>query len=445
MNRDLQEKYEKRLERHKKAREELELEISQITTRMYLLYDYQQSILDGIGAVLLNLDQDFKLLKANKRAMETIFKNDQEIEKKDILSLLRHNNQILFPEDIEPLIDQDIEVSFLCSNGERRAMSAMFTSLKPINGNVEILLTMKDMQAIRVKDAEIKELQNSLIESAYKDGVTENAVSILHNIGNILTAILGKMSDTKLQNDISLLSSVLTKFSHGLDELKTPEQLGEFFKNNPKAQALPSLLRELAKTARQSETDLTEMMDDVRNKCSDISEVITTQQNYANFKENKMSNVNARQVVIDCISMNKEKITKRNIDLRIEDFPAIDIYINKIGFAQTVMNCLINAIESIDDRFNRDPSYHEKKITIRADEINGNFIIRIIDNGAGIDPEIRRNLFKFGFSTKKRSSGFGLHNCANFMISQQGKMEIESDGINTGATSILTCPIRKGG
>ncbi|MGK0367900.1 MAG: sensor histidine kinase regulating citrate/malate metabolism, partial [Thermoproteota archaeon] len=94
---------------------------------------------------------------------------------------------------------------------------------------------------------------------------------------------------------------------------------------------------------------------------------------------------------------------------------------------------------SIDERFEKDPYFNDKELTITTNKNDDYIILSFQDNGIGIETERLPNLFKYGFSTKNRNSGFGLHNCSNFMASCDGKIEITSDGINSGATILLYC------
>ena len=54
------------------------------------------------------------------------------------------------------------------------------------------------------------------------------------------------------------------------------------------------------------------------------------------------------------------------------------------------------------------------------------------DNGQGAEPESLKRAFEFGYSTKKRGSGFGLHDCANFIRFHKGVVELTSEGLKGG-------------
>jgi len=430
------------LEREKKAREILEREVEEKTRRHYVLFEYHQKVFDAVGVCILHLDAKGALFRANKFAVDNLLSGFIK-EGDDVLNFLRIEGQIPQAQNLSEYLDQELEIIFVEGPGKRKAMGARITKLIKDTNNFEFLLTMKDLQEIRTKDQEIKELQNQLVDSAYRDGVAENAVSVLHNIGNILTTINGKMSNEIMLKDLSLFSTVLSKMSSTVESFNSPEDFSEFILKDPKGKAIPKLIRELAKSAINTEKVIQETFVSVKMKCSNISEVITAQQNYANFKDKTKAEIKFNKILGDCLMMHRERISSREIELNIGEIPKVSIYMEKIGLAQTLSNAIMNSIEAIDERFSKDAEYSKKKIEITAELNSTHLIVKISDNGIGIPSEILKNLFQFGFSTKNRSSGFGLHNCANFMNSNNGRMNIISDGPNLGASTLLYCPIFK--
>ena len=67
--------------------------------------------------------------------------------------------------------------------------------------------------------------------------------------------------------------------------------------------------------------------------------------------------------------------------------------------------------------------------------------LTIEDNGIGFAPDLHDQLFQFGFSTKQRGSGFGLHSVAVFIRECGGSLRLESGGRGLGARLGLELPI----
>jgi sensor histidine kinase regulating citrate/malate metabolism len=67
-------------------------------------------------------------------------------------------------------------------------------------------------------------------------------------------------------------------------------------------------------------------------------------------------------------------------------------------------------------------------------------IFSIQDNGCGFTEKDKENFFRFGYSTKARGSGFGLHSCANYLIANNGSIDAVSAGPGMGSEFILRLP-----
>jgi signal transduction histidine kinase len=85
----------------------------------------------------------------------------------------------------------------------------------------------------------------------------------------------------------------------------------------------------------------------------------------------------------------------------------------------------------------------KKTITISTRTLTDEYVqIEVIDNGAGIPHDIARRIFEYGFTTKKKGHGFGLHSSANAAKEMGGKLTSYSRGVGKGATFILELPVK---
>jgi signal transduction histidine kinase len=67
------------------------------------------------------------------------------------------------------------------------------------------------------------------------------------------------------------------------------------------------------------------------------------------------------------------------------------------------------------------------------------------DTGAGITPEVRGQLFRQGFTTRKDGHGLGLHSSALAARLMGGRLTLESDGPGRGAVATLELPFSSAG
>ncbi len=82
-------------------------------------------------------------------------------------------------------------------------------------------------------------------------------------------------------------------------------------------------------------------------------------------------------------------------------------------------------------------------INIRLEIKSNHCSIILKDGGVGMDKNELNEIFKYGYSTKDRGSGFGLHSCLNLAKSIKGELTAKSDGKGSGSAFILTLPYDK--
>jgi signal transduction histidine kinase len=107
-----------------------------------------------------------------------------------------------------------------------------------------------------------------------------------------------------------------------------------------------------------------------------------------------------------------------------------------------VLQILVNLIRNAKDAVLENREVVEKEITCMTSEESSEkkIIIKINDNGSGIDQKNLNKIFSLGFTTKPRGHGFGLHMSAIMAKELGGSISVESEGVGKGATFILTLP-----
>lgn len=107
----------------------------------------------------------------------------------------------------------------------------------------------------------------------------------------------------------------------------------------------------------------------------------------------------------------------------------INAKINEELFEWVIENLIKNALDATKDR----KSLIE--IHLEHDVNHNEVLIDISDNGLGITPHNKKNVFKPGYSTKKRGWGLGL-SLANRIIEEyhNGKLMLKESKLNQGST-----------
>lgn len=160
------------------------------------------------------------------------------------------------------------------------------------------------------------------------------------------------------------------------------------------------------------------------------------------FSENAFSEMKSQVYLVDLISQTlefySEKIRVCGINVKIElgDIAKRQIVIQGSTLNQAFMNLIRNAIDAVEK--------HEErwiKIVGEIDEIvNSKIILKIIDSGEKIAPEVQEKLMQQFFSTKRKSHRVGLGlSTARGIIKKHGGM-LSFDKSNDRTCFIIELP-----
>ncbi len=137
---------------------------------------------------------------------------------------------------------------------------------------------------------------------------------------------------------------------------------------------------------------------------------------------------NVTQVVIEMVSYLQKRLSSK-INMTVTSFPNDHImaWINPSLFAWVIENLCKNAADAVDG--NGDISINILKVN------EGKVAIDIADTGKGITKSKITNVFRAGFTTKKRGWGLGL-TLAKRIIEQyhEGKIFVKHSELNKGTT-----------
>ena len=142
---------------------------------------------------------------------------------------------------------------------------------------------------------------------------------------------------------------------------------------------------------------------------------------------NKITNPNLKHVFVRDLFENmhhlmQPTLEQKKIELEIilkDPDLSLDLDINLVE--QILINLIVNAIDAVKDR-------HGPRIILSAlhSATNNRIIIKVTDNGSGMNEEVLHNIFIPFFSTKKNGSGIGLSLCKQIMMLHKGNIQVQS-------------------
>lgn len=129
----------------------------------------------------------------------------------------------------------------------------------------------------------------------------------------------------------------------------------------------------------------------------------------------------------------------RAVDVVLELDPAMPaLYGIADHITQVLMNLTINSADALQNLAGRKPT-----IRVSTERRDGNALLKVSDNGHGMETEILARAFEEGFSTKPAGGGrgLGLFLCKMLVEEDGGRIEIESMP-GTGTTATVCLPLQ---
>lgn len=137
-----------------------------------------------------------------------------------------------------------------------------------------------------------------------------------------------------------------------------------------------------------------------------------------------MKLVEPEKLVQDIIDLYKETARQQGVDLKLEAEKKInDAYLDPNGIETCLTNLLSNGIDAAILRKDS-----KGQVILRIRESHGTLIFESIDNGCGMDWEVKQKVFTTFFTTKGgKGTGLGLLTTRKIVQEHGGKIEVESN------------------
>ena len=168
--------------------------------------------------------------------------------------------------------------------------------------------------------------------------------------------------------------------------------------------------------------DLTESLATAESRSKGLVNFVQTTKSLTHIHEPTFREVIVKELFTRIKGLFTRELEALNIELKvILNNPALIIKADIELIEQVLINLFRNAIEALQDI---------PEPLIELNGVQGNkseMIIRVRDNGAGIDKEHLDQIFIPFFSTKKEGSGIGLSLSRQIMKLHKGRIEVETE------------------
>ncbi len=293
----------------------------------------------------------------------------------------------------------------------------------------------RDISERKHIEAELERMNKEMIEISRQAGMTEMATEVLHNVGNALNSV--NVSSTLILNTIE--NSELIDLLQAVEMLRSNyDQLSDFITKDPHGRYLPKYLVSAVNQLKQERDDLLTEANILIKNIEHIKKIIMMQQSFTKRKP-IFELLSLAELAENAIRMNETTLVKNNIviERHFSDIPKIETDRHKV--LQILMNLVQNAKNAMENITQKQKVLKLKIGKSGADKV----YLSVIDNGIGISKKDMTQIFSYGFTTRKRGHGFGLH--SGFLVANEigGCLKAESKGAGFGAKFTLELPIIK--
>jgi two-component system NtrC family sensor kinase len=239
---------------------------------------------------------------------------------------------------------------------------------------------------------EIERLQKELIQSERLAAVGQTVAGLAHGIKNILNGLKG---------GVYIVNTALKK-SHDSFAGAGAE------KGHP-------------------ESNLRTGWDMVERNINRVSDLVLGLLSYSKEREPEYEKYDPNIIVDEVCNLMESKAKKNDVTLiRSLDKETGEVYLDPKG----IHTCLLNLVSNAIDACIFDPDTEKDwqvKLGVHHDR-EGGVIYDLVDNGCGMDQEVKDRIFTEFFSTKgNRGTGLGLLVSQKIIHEHKGTMEVESE------------------
>ena len=290
-----------------------------------------------------------------------------------------------------------------------------------------------DMTLFRETEDKLKTAQKELVEISRLAGIAEMASGVLHNLGNALNSV--KVSASIALNRIGRLdvprvgqvAQLLADEHHRLADFLTTDERGT---------KIPGYLTLLAAELKTEHTEAMRELTSVAGGIEHIAQIVAAQQDNARVA-GLVEDVSPAELLEYACRMSEASLLRHGVSVTREFMATPPVRVQR----QKALQVLVNLVRNADDSLGESNRPDKRLILGVQASADGVVRLSVSDNGIGIAKETIGRIFEFGFTTKQKGHGFGLHSSALAAREMGGSLQVRSDGAGHGATCVLILPI----
>jgi len=171
------------------------------------------------------------------------------------------------------------------------------------------------------------------------------------------------------------------------------------------------------------------MVDRIERNLNYMNKIVSDLQSYAKPITLNLEKINVRNYIDKVVST---LVIPENVDVVIDIPPEGELLLDHILFERVLNNMIMNSIQAMPNG---------GKIVIKSDEEEGDFVlIHVMDEGVGIQDEVKARIFTPLFTTKAKGTGLGLAVCKRIIEAHGGLVSFKPN-IGKGTVFTIKLPL----
>lgn len=349
---------------------------------------------------------------------------------------------LVHPEDRERVRDaasgtgriqqsSDISYRIIWADGSIRHLQSIGSS-QTVSGTGGIRTAGVTLDITARVESEMREaaLQQRLRETSHQAGMAEIATGVLHNVGNVLNS-LGIAATTAQRELKALRPKRLEEISALIRDNRG--SLAQFFEYDSRGKHLPEYLPVLAEQIGVKMLAAEGELATVQTLLQHIREIVGTQQALAKVSGLREPTL-IRELADSAIHIQASEMQDIEIVRSYDEVPPVVTDRHKL--LQILVNLVGNARDAIQEQ-SRTP----RRIVVHVTRDENMVSVSVEDSGIGMSTDALSRLWRFGYTTKPKGHGFGLHNSANAAREIGATLTAHSDGPGMGSRFTIRLPI----
>ncbi|WP_026100037.1 GAF domain-containing protein [Fortiea contorta] len=296
---------------------------------------------------------------------------------------------------------QDVEIDLLQQLADQAAIAIQQAQLYEQSHAAETEAKAKAMQLEHIL-SELQETQTQLIQTEKMSSLGQLVAGVAHEINNPVSFIYGNLGYAKeyTQQLLKLLDLYRLHYPQPDNEICDLE----------KAIDLDFLVEDLPK-----------IISSMQVGADRIHSIVLSLRNFSRLDEAEYKFVNLHEGIDNTLLILQHRLTANGNQPEIEiikdygELPSVKCYAGQMN--QVFMNVLSNAIDALE-KDSKNLQFSQPKIIIstKISSDNSSMLVRIADNGKGMNECVKKRIFDPFFTTKPVGKGTGLGLAISYQI-----------------------------